>query len=219
MPERFAACILILLTFSPCCWSQARGQQQQQSQTDEKPAPVNCSASIRFTNPQTSPVYEAKDLTPSSDGRQQDVVILQVLTATGNPLQECLPGAIDLTVTYFDRDDNPICSSTIRGVAEHNSYMGSVKAFVPVASNFLYIRPFNVLEFVRWMNPPIPNPSALRPIHLSCLSLDGLAEVSITEIARASTLRVYATFVTKSIGAASAEARFVLAPYLKNKPD
>jgi len=217
--------IAFLLCFAKHARPQARTQQQtrtqQQSQTQETPAPPNCAAGIAFTNPETSPLQETKDLTPQGDGKRPDVILLQILTTTGNPLDECLPGMINLNVTFFDVDDNPICSGSVPDQtgrqtqlppAEHGSYLGKPVSFFPVRSNFLEIRPFNVLEFVRWMNPPSPSPNATRATRLFCISLDGLSEVSPSEMARATTLRIYATFVTKSIGSATAGWRFILVP-------
>jgi hypothetical protein len=162
------------------------------------------------------PIQEAKDLAPRADGKRPDLILLQVLTIAGNPLDECLPGVIHLSVTYFDVDDNPICSGSLP-VAAHNetSYMGKAPGppFFPVRSNFLEIRPFNVVEFVRWMNPPNPpNPNATPPMRFFCTTVDGLSEASPTELGRAVTMRIYATFVTKSIGSATAGWRFILVP-------
>ena len=206
--------LFCFLSLAQPAWPQIRTQQQTQQQTqDEKPAPPNCAADIRFTNPETLPIQEVKDPTAPSDGRRPaDVIFLQILTATGNPLDQCLPGAIHLSATYFDVDDNPICSGSVAAAAEHGSYLGKPTSFSPVRSTFLEIRPFNVLEFVRWMNPPIPTPNATRATRLSCLSVDGLSEVSPTALVRAATLRIYATFVTNSIGVATAGWRFMLAP-------
>jgi len=110
--------VIVFLLCSPKhARPQSRTQQQtrtqQQSQTQETPAPPNCAAGIAFTNPETSPLQETKDLTPQGDGKRPDVILLQILTTTGNPLDECLPGMINLNVTFFDVDDNPICSGSV----------------------------------------------------------------------------------------------------------
>jgi hypothetical protein len=141
-----------------------------------------CSAEIAFTN--AKPVVNAAD-----------VVILNLFSTVSNPDRECFAAEIHVTATFFDIDENLICSGTIALMDQSMNVM----------STNLEIRPLNPLEFVRVINPR--RPPAKR---LFCNNLEGNAEVGSTQIAAANSLRLHATILPRSGGVATAEARMTL---------
>lgn len=143
-----------------------------------------CSAEIVYMNPKTT-------IDPS------EVLSLNLFSTVSKP-SNCLTAQIHLTATYFDADENFICSGTIEGVADQSTN---------VQSTNLEVRPLNMEEFVRLKVPK--RPLARR---LFCMNVEGNIEVPITDIMAAAFLRLRATILPRNGGVATAELRLAFKP-------
>jgi hypothetical protein len=144
--------------------------------------PTPCSAQIAFTN--ARPVVNATD-----------VIILNLFSTVSNPGQDCFQAEIHITATFYDVEENFICSGTVRVLDQNTNIM----------STNIEIRALNPVEFVRLITPL--RPAAKR---LFCNNLEGNAEVGSTQMATASTMRLLATILPRNGGIATAEARMQL---------
>ena len=124
----------------------------------------NCEGEIVFMNPKTT-------VNPN------DVLNLSLFSAIG---RSCT-GQIQLTATYFDADENFICSGTVESVADQSKN---------VQTTNIEVRPVNMQEFVRLKAPK--RPLARR---LFCMNIEGNVEVNVTDVAAASFLRLRATIL------------------------
>src|SRR5688572_3898858 len=91
--------------------------------------------------------------------RDTQMVPLTLFSAISEPSSHCLTAEIRMTVTYFDIDDNVLCSGVIESVAVQN---------VNAQTTNIEIRPWNMLEYIRWRNGP--RPTAVRPKRLMCMN-------------------------------------------------
>lgn len=143
-----------------------------------------CSAEIVYMNPKTT-------IDPS------EVLSLNLFSTVSKP-SNCLAAQIHLTATYFDADENFICSGTIEGVADQSTN---------VQSTNLEVRPLNMEEFVRLKVPK--RPLARR---LFCMNVEGNIEVPVTDIMAAAFLRLRATILPRNGGVATTELRLTFKP-------
>jgi hypothetical protein len=115
--------------------------------------------------------------------------------------QGCEPAEIRLTVAYFDASDELVCSGAVLGVARQDA---------ATQTTVLELRATNLAEWVRWRNGP--RAIALRPKALQCMNADATGAVQATELERASSMRLYATILTRDRGLATAELWLVIQP-------
>ena len=141
-----------------------------------------CSAEIIITN--------AKPIVSRSS-----VLNLNLFTTVSKP-SGCLPAQISLSATYYDIEENVICSGTISGLIDQGGH---------IASSNLEIRPLNPLEFVRVLTPQRPAPK-----RLLCNNLEGNVEVGPTEMLKATSLALRATILPGYATVRTAEVRVML---------
>jgi hypothetical protein len=132
--------------------------------------------------------------------RDSSMIPLTLFSAISQP-PDCIPAEIRMIVTYFDSEDNFLCSGVIESVVVQTTHAQTMT---------IEIRPWNMLEYARWRNGP--RPTAVRPRRLMCMNPDGLAEVSVTELDRATSLRIHATALPQHSGVSTAEIRFRIQP-------
>lgn len=145
-------------------------------------ATTQCTAEIRFTS-------------AKSQATISDLLNANLFSSVSQP-GSCLPAEIRITASFFDAEENLICSGVVEGVVTQTSN---------VQSSNLEFRPFNSLEFVRWRNGP--RPTAVRPKRLFCMNVDGLAEAPVGDLERATSMRIHATVLPKAGGVSTAEYR------------
>jgi hypothetical protein len=149
----------------------------------DKTAPV-CSAEIQCTN--CKPIVNAGD-----------VLYLNFFSTVSQP-SACLPADIRVSASFYDAEENLICSGIIGDNITTQGFN--------IQNINVELRPNSVLEFVRLRTPLIPPAK-----RLLCMNLDGNAEVSQGEIAKANSLRLRLTVLPKNGGLATAECRISLA--------
>jgi hypothetical protein len=132
--------------------------------------------------------------------RTDPKLTVTLFTAVSRPGQ-CFPAEIRLTVTYFNANDQIICSGVVEGAA----FQGNNTQITN-----LEIRPLSLLEFVRWTNGS--REQALRFKRLSCKLPDGLSEAQSAEMDQAVSLRIYATVIAPWAGLATSEMSLRLLP-------
>jgi hypothetical protein len=140
-----------------------------------------CSGEIVFTNPKTN-------------ASSTDVINLNLFSTVSRG--SCMPAQIHLNATFYDAEENFICSGTIESFTVQSSN---------VLTTNLELRPINVQEFVRLKAPK--RPLAKR---LFCMNVEGNIEVQVTEIAAAASLRLRATILPANGGVATTETRITL---------
>jgi hypothetical protein len=151
-------------------------------QAQDKTAPV-CSAEIQCTN-------------CKSTVNMSDILFLNFFSTVSQP-STCLPADIRVSASYYDSEDNLICSGVIGdNITSQGQYIQNIN---------VEVRPTSVLEFVRLKTPLTPPAK-----RLFCMNLDGNAEVSQTEIVKAASLRLRFTILPKNGGLATAECRMNL---------
>jgi hypothetical protein len=153
----------------------------------DPPPDPQCTAEIRWAN-------------STQLGTQRNVPRpVSLFTAVSHGRGGCLPAEIRLTATYFDANDDVVCSGTIEDVGRQHDNAQIMN---------LEVRPGNLFEFARWRNGP--RDIALRWKRLHCFSADGQSEVQPAELDRAMTLRLNATVLPAYNGVASAELRMII---------
>jgi hypothetical protein len=145
-------------------------------------AQSQCETEIAFTNARANPVSASERLN------------LNLFSTVSQPAS-CLPAEIRLMATFYDAEQNFICSGIIEAVAIQN---------VNVQSTNIELRPLNMVEFVRLRVPTNPPPK-----RLFCMNAEGNVEVAQTDIVRAYSVRVRATILPKNGGVATSEVRFI----------
>jgi hypothetical protein len=159
----------------------------QEPTTTATPPP--CTADIRWSND--------TQLNVSRAGSR----VLTLFAAVSAPDRYCLPARIVIAASYFDQNDDVVCS-------------GTAELMPPQPGHAQYtnieIRPGSIYEFVRWRNgPPV---TALQWSRLNCLTLDGQSEVQPDELSRARSVRLHATVLPAQNGVATADLRLLLLP-------
>lgn len=158
----------------------------------DKDNALMCASEVRWMNCGESKVFSKEN---------GSFLHLNLFTTASKPADMCLPAEIRLTVTFFDREEDFICSGVIENAATQGTHTQSTN---------IEIRPLNTLEFVRWRNGP--RPTAVRPKRLLCMNPDGLAEIPAGELERATLLKIHATVLPRSGGVSTAECRVGLQP-------
>ena len=125
-----------------------------------------------------------------------DVLYLNFFSTVSQP-GNCLAAGIRVSAAFYDAENNLICS----GVIGEN--------FTTQRENILSfnveVQPLNVVEFIR-LRAPLTPPAK----RLFCMNIDGNAEVSPSEIAKASSFRLRVTVLPRFGGVATAECRMNL---------
>ena len=142
------------------------------------PAQSFCPAEIAFTN--TRAVVNPTD-----------VVYLNLFSTVS--AGSCLGAEIRLSASFYDVDQNLICTGIIENFTTQT---------VNVANTNIEVRPANIVEFVRQRLPTRPAPR-----RLMCMNPEGNIEVPPIEISKAASLRLRATILPKGGGVATTEAR------------
>ncbi len=156
---------------------------------NERPDPV-CSAEIRWAvdGPQTM----------SRAVPQRTFGLFSAVGRAGSGT--CLPAEIQLTVTYFDTNDEVVCSGVIASIATVQDH---------AQMTLLELKPTNLFELVRWRNHPR---EPVRPVRLPCVNPDGTALIQPGEIDRAASVRVDASILPRYGGVATSELRLAILP-------
>ncbi len=144
---------------------------------------ATCSGEIGFTNVRSA-------VNPS------DVIFLNLFSTVSLPSGTCLPAEIRLSASFYDADQNLVCSGIIENFSQQNA---------SVQNTNLELRPGNIVEFVRLRLPQRPAPK-----RLVCMNPEGNIEVPPIEIIKAVSLRLRATILPKGGGVATSEARMIL---------
>ena len=156
---------------------------------EEQQAKPLCLANIRLVN----------DSGPVGLGLEASLP-LNLFSTTSRPREDCLPAEIRLTASYFDRTGNLICSGVIRDAATQRGLTESIN---------LEIRPWNLIEFVRWINE---SQTVGAPKNLVCVSPDGLTRATSIEPGLARSLLIHSTLLPEGGGLSTAEFRINLLP-------
>ena len=163
----------LLLTLALLAWTPPpqleqevlrQGQEIQQLQSAIE-AQQRETRELRAALEQQQPpcVAELEALNPNTvfDASESDILRLEVLGTVSRPASRCLPASVWITGTYIDTDGQLICTGTVRDVASQEALTGSIG---------LEVRPFGLVNFVRWANQPQRTASgALRlPCGVAC---------------------------------------------------
>jgi hypothetical protein len=138
-------------------------------------------------------------LVPASAGA---VVPINLSINVSKPADNCLPAEVMVTGLYLDSEDNLICSGTVENVAFVSP------AIRPFQIVNLDIRPWNLIEFVRWRNEPPERNSG--PKRLVCFNPEGTAEATPEELGRVASVRVRANALPKNGGTSTVEVQLRL---------
>src|SRR5436190_3644853 len=93
-----------------------------------------CSAELRVVGSNIAGSVSAEALVP-----------INLYSTVSKPANTCLPAEVRVAASYLDAFDNLICSGVVENVASQSNFIQSVN---------LFIRPWNLQEFVRWRNEP-----------------------------------------------------------------
>ena len=125
---------------------------------------------------------------------------LNLFATMGRSRRDCLGGEIHLTANYFDRNGNLICSGMIENAATQRNSIQSIN---------LEVRPWNLREFVRWVNQP---ERVGAPRSFVCVSPDGLTQATSIEPGQAQSLLIHSTLLPAGGGFSTAEFQIDLLP-------
>ena len=127
------------------------------------------------------------------------VVPINLYCTVSKPANTCLPAEVRVAASYLDAFDNLICSGVVENVATQSNFIQSVN---------LFIRPWNLQEFVRWRNEPPQTNSGFR--RLSCVDPEGLAEVNNEALLRVRNVHIRITVLPLGGGISTVEANLSL---------
>ena len=149
-----------------------------------------CDADIRPTDGSTVRSV------PEGEGA---AVRLNVVSTVSQPVARCLPASVWVTASYLDADGELICSGTVRDIARQNTPTGSVS---------LELRPWSLVNFVRWLNEPPRTNSG--PQRLACFTPDGQIELTTFPAGGVASLWVRFSLFPSGGGLATADFRMDL---------
>jgi hypothetical protein len=158
---------------------------QQQDQELRRPF---CSAELRAVGANASGAVSAEAVVP-----------INLYSTVSKPANTCLPAEVRVAASYLDAFDNLICSGVVENVATQSNFIQSVN---------LFIRPWNLQEFVRWRNEPPQTNSGFR--RLSCVDPEGLAEVNNEALLRVRNVHIRITVLPLGGGISTVEANLSL---------
>ncbi len=155
------------------------------------PTDPTCSAEVLWT-------VGEKPLTAS---RSAPWRTLTLFSSVSLPAARCLPAEVRLTASYFDANDDLLCSGTVEDAARQG---------VSTQTTTFEVRLTNPFEFVRWRSGP--RATALRWLPFDCSRPDGTGDVTQGELDRATSVRLYATVLPPNGGAATGMLQIILTP-------
>ncbi len=126
-------------------------------------------------------------------------LMLQLLTHVS---RGCLNGRVDLTASYLDRDNNVLCTGTLRNLASSGRNVQDLT---------LELGPTVLRNFARWRNRPGERNEPVFEA-LACTSADGRANLLDSQLEGASEVVVTATLLPSSSGLDTAQCRIQIAP-------
>jgi hypothetical protein len=155
------------------------------------PTDPTCSAEVLWTTGDQ----------PLTASRSAPWRTLTLFSAVSQPTSRCLPADIRLTASYFDANDDLLCSGIVESAARQTAL---------TQTTTFELRLTNPFEFVRWRSGP--RNIALRWLPFECSRPDGTGDVTQGELDRASSVRLYATALPLNGGLATAMVRVTLTP-------